>query len=248
MHIKVNLVKTYLILLLSLLFVSCAQPARDPQQAKSPAVEPIVWPSPPLPPRIRFVNSVASPVDLGIKPSMPKWLSRLISGQEEAWFIRPAGVSVRQGVIYVADPGAQCLWVLNPRAGKFKQLRTADEESLVSPVAVAVGPNQSVYLVDSYLAKIFAYNNNGERVATIGHGELQRPAGVAFDEAADRLYVADSAAHRALRWWSLPGYLYREHLHERLCSLSRLPELQMPVAVSRRRGTSSRGCSCHGTG
>ena len=196
MRVNRGFVSACLLLLVSLLATACVQPAHEPLRAKSPAAQPLVWPPSPQPPRIRFINTVASPADLGIKPSLRKRLNRLVSGQQDTWFIRPGGIAVQHGIIYVADPGAQSLWLLNPRAEEFKRVRTADDDGLVSPVAVAIGPDQRVYLADSYLAKIFVYSAEGERVATIEHDTLQRPTGVAFDPTADRLYVADSAAHR----------------------------------------------------
>ncbi len=197
MHQLAKLIKTYLLLLLSFLLVACAQPMSIPVQTKLPAAESLVWPTPPQPPRIRFINSIASPADLGIKSSLRKWLSQLLSGQQEdVRLVRPAGVVMQQEIIYVADPGAQSLWILNARSKEFKRIRNAGKVALVSPVAVAIGSSKQIFVADSYLARIFVYDDEGKHLATIGQGVLHRPAGLAFDAATNQLYVADSAAHR----------------------------------------------------
>ncbi len=183
------------LVLVSALLTGCAQPMHEPSRI---AEEPLVWPQPPLPPRIEFIASVSRPLDLGIKPPLYERLKRLVGGKEQPGFIQPGGVTVDQGVIFVADPGAQCLWILKSEAGSFKRVFSAGKENLVSPVAVAVGRDGRLYLTDSYLAKVFVYRNNGELLTTIGEGKLERPAGVAYDRTSDRLYVADSAAHRIL--------------------------------------------------
>lgn len=165
-------------------------------------VGPVVWPQPPERPRIRFIGAVAQPSDLGIEPSFWKRLVQLVAGKEEQWFIRPTGVAAQGERIYVADPGAQTLWILDAQVGRFQQIRDAGGQRLVSPVAVAPGRDNHVYLADSYRAKVFIYKADGELEGTIAAADLRRPAGLAYDAATDRLYVADSAAHRV---WIFAG-------------------------------------------
>lgn len=183
------------LLVIATLAASCVPVARLPSERVA-VTGPIVWPQPPRPPRIRFVKAVARPADLGIKPSFWKRLVEFVAGEEEEWFIRPTGVAARGEIIYVADPGIQALWILDTRGGRFRKIKAVDGERLVSPVAVAVGSDQRVYLADSRLAKVFILDEEGNRTRTIAGESLQRPSGLAYDAAADRLYLADSAAHR----------------------------------------------------
>lgn len=163
---------------------------------------PLVWPDPPERARIRFVKAVARPEDLGIEPSFWQRLGEFIAGKAEAWMIRPTGVAARGEVLYVADPGAQALWILDGAAGRFKEIRGPREQRLASPVAVALGREGKIYVADSYLRKIFIFDQEGDLKGSVESAPFERPAGVAYDEAADRLYVADSAAHRI---WVLSG-------------------------------------------
>ena len=144
------------------------------------------------------MTAITRPEDVGIRPSFWKRLGEFITGKSAESFIRPTGVAVKGLVIYVADPGAQALWILDAEAGRARIVRAADGQPLVSPVGVAIGPNNRVYLVDSYLAKVFVFDNDGELRATIASPDLRSPAGVAYDANRDRLYVADSAAQGVL--------------------------------------------------
>lgn len=186
------------ILLLVCLMTACQSAVPQGQVS----VEPLVWPQEPAEPRIRFVKAVTRPSDLGIKRSFWNRLLRAIRGEDEVSFVRPSGVVARDEIIYVADPGAQTLWVLDPEAHEFRQIQSAADEALISPVAVTLGPKGRVYVADSYLAKVFVFDANGSLHSVIVDGNFQRPAGVAYDTGTDRLYVADSAAHRV---WVFTG-------------------------------------------
>ena len=163
---------------------------------------PLTWPQPPQTPRIRFIQTMASPKDLGITPSVWQRIWEVVAGREEQWLIRPADVAARGETIFVADAGAQALWILDPRAGRFGKIQEAGGERLVSPIAVALGSADRIYLADSYLGKIFVYGNEEKWLGTISDPRIRRPAGLAYDAGRDRLYVGDSAAHRV---WILSG-------------------------------------------
>jgi DNA-binding beta-propeller fold protein YncE len=182
------------LLLATVLGASCAPSASGP--VAEPPSPPPVWPQPPARPRVRFVKAVARPADLGVKVSFWERVGQIIVGRQEEWLIRPTAVVAAGQVIYVADAGAQALWILDAGAGRFRKIQNAKEQALVSPVAVALGAGGRVYLADSFLAKIFVYDAELKLEMTIANPTWRRPAGLAFDAARERLYVADSAAHR----------------------------------------------------
>ncbi len=182
------------LLLIAALVASCVPPGGR-QTVEPPPLSP-VWPQPPARPRVRFVKTVARPADLGAKPSFWERVGQIIAGREEEWLIRPTAVVAEGQVMYVADAGAQALWILDLGAGRFRKIHRAEQQPLVSPVAVAIGPEGRIYLADSFLAKIFVYDAELRLTATIADSSWRRPAGLAFDAARDRLYVADSGAHR----------------------------------------------------
>ncbi len=162
----------------------------------------LFWPQPPLHPRIHFERAVARPQDLGIQTSFWQRVGEIILGRQEEWFIRPTGVAANGQTIFVADPGAQAFWILDPETGRFDKIQEAGPERLISPVAVTPGSNNRIYLADSYLGKLFVFDTRGKLLGSIADPSLLRPAGLAYDSTRDRLYVADSAAHRV---WIFAG-------------------------------------------
>jgi DNA-binding beta-propeller fold protein YncE len=174
----------------------CGQAPVGPEGPPA-AAESLVWPKPPAPARVRFVRNIATPADWGISGGAFQRLMDKLTGQAVFRFVRPTGVTARGTALYVADPGAQALVIFDTAEGHERKLTRIGQENLVSPVALALGPADKVFLVDSALRKVFVLDGQGRLQRTIGgEGRLGRPAGVAYDAAADRLYVADSAAHR----------------------------------------------------
>jgi DNA-binding beta-propeller fold protein YncE len=190
---------------LSLLAVaSLLAPAGDSSfraaEPPAPSVRTLVWPRPPAEPRVRFVRNVASPADWGQPTAggFSRFLDK-VTGQKPFRFVRPTGVAQRGGVLYVADPGAQALVILDSASSREILVNRVGNQALASPVSVALGPGDSVLLVDSALGKVFVLDAGGKLLRTLGgEGRFGRPAGVAYDRAADRLYVSDSAAHRVV--------------------------------------------------
>jgi DNA-binding beta-propeller fold protein YncE len=165
------------------------------RQTASPGATGPVWPGPPEPARIGFAMSIDGASDWGITRS---WWGRLVdtlTGRQETPFVRPTGVAEHHGVLYVADPGAQCVIVLDASRRRELRVKRVGDRTLVSPVAVAPGPRGTVYVADSWLRQVLQMDGDGVLVRVVSHADLQRPSSVIFDAARRRLYVGDSKAH-----------------------------------------------------
>lgn len=189
----------------------------EPKQpaTEAGAYERLVWPQPPAMSRIRYVRSIAEPRDLGIKKSFFGRLIDAVTGNHSGRLVRPTGVAESDGVIYVADSGAQAVWIFDPANQRSVKVEKVDGTDLISPVAVADGPEGSFFVADSYLKKVFLLDRQGKLLRTVAEEGLERPAALAYDQAAGRLYVADSVGQRIavyasdgrhLSTWGKRGY------------------------------------------
>jgi len=176
------------------------------------ASENIVWPKPPDAARIRYVRSIAAPADVGIKRGFFGTIIDVLASRQEDRFVRPTGVAESDGAIYVADPGAQALWIYDAPRQASIAVRQLGDDTLTSPVAVTPQREGRAYVADSISNKIFLVDREGKLVSTIADGALQRPVALAWDASSDRLYVADavgqqivvygSGGNRILSWGS----------------------------------------------
>lgn len=162
--------------------------------ASSPAAV-LAWPPPPAEPAVRYVRTVAGPTDWGITTSLFGQIVDTLVGKQADHFVRPTGAAERGGVLYVADPGAPALWILDAPQNRASRVDRIGDTQLVSPIAVALGPEDTVFVADTVLKKVFRLERTGSLLEVAAAGELARPAGLAYDPERRELYVADSAAH-----------------------------------------------------
>lgn len=157
----------------------------------------LVWPAPPEEPRIRYVGQYRSQSALGTGPSMR---SRLLGVQEKDVALnKPYGVTVSADGqrLYVTDTGHRSLMVFDLQARTLKPFRTDAGSNLVSPIEVRLDSQENIYVTDSVHARLNVYTPQGKTLLSLGKAEnLQRPTGLALDEANGRIYVADTVAHR----------------------------------------------------
>lgn len=194
MNIRRSFTLTLALLLVCALLGDAGWAAR-PVQGKAVEVTGPVWPAPPEPARIRFSRSIGVAADWGLARS---WWGRVVdtlTGRHEALFVRPTGVAERDGVLYVADPGAQALVIFDALRHKELRIQRVGETALLSPVAVAPGVDGTVYVADSRLQQVLQLDRDGGLRRVIANGHLQRPSSLAFDSSTRRLYVGDSKAH-----------------------------------------------------
>ena len=91
---------------------------------------------------------------------------------------------------------------IDPGRGKWKRILVGEDEkvpALKAPTAVAIGPDETLYVVDRRAGGLAVVNVKKKRFEIWkgqGSGQLAEPIGVAVSEAGD-LYVSD-ATHRAV--------------------------------------------------
>jgi DNA-binding beta-propeller fold protein YncE len=197
MNLPKRVLRPLALLIIVLSSGSCAVPPAD-RPAKQELAAALVWPKSPELARMRYVRSIDGAEDWGIAKGFFERLRDSLTGQADSRFVRPTGVVERAGVLFVADPGAQALFIFDATRQRVLTVDRLGEELLVSPVAVALGPADTVFLVDSWLKKVFVIDREGKLRRTLADQRWARPAAAAYDTARDRLYVADSMAHQIL--------------------------------------------------
>ena len=149
----------------------------------------------------------------------------------------------RDDVLYIADSGAQTVWIFDAANQRSVKVREVNSIELISPVAVASRLDGSVFVADSFLKKIFLLDREGGFLRIVVEDGLERPAALAYDETADRLYVADSAGQRIVVYaadgkrltsWGKRGYGDGEFNYPSYLALDRSGALLVTDALNYR--------------
>jgi len=154
-----------------------------------------VWPDPPDAPRITFVQSFTEPGDIGIRPGFWGRMVSVVAGSRNEAMVRPMDVvaTAGGGTIYVADPDARCVHRFDVERSRYDCLRLSRNESLGSPVGLALTPAGRLFVADSLLRGIYTIDAGDKYLERIDTGDnLQQPTGVAWDDDEGLLFVTDT--------------------------------------------------------
>lgn len=176
-----------------LLLISALAGAAPPAEAPAPQ-----WPPAPSPARIRFVSEIAGPKTAGAG-KLGGFLRALV-GLDKAGdvakdrLVKPTGVFVSSGTVFVADPGRRAVLRYDEATGKGEWWPRSAK--LLSPVAVARTPDGRLLVADSMLGKVFILDGEGKVKGEL-EGDPQglgQPSGLAVSDG--RIYVSDAKRHR----------------------------------------------------
>ena len=177
--------------------VSC-QPGCSVKNTQDAALSPekeLLWPTPPLKSRIKYVKSISSQVDIAIKKEK-NWFTRVLdfisggSGEKGSQIYIPYGLffDEENNLLYIADRGVSGIHLYDLKDGTTSLLTSIEDVPLEMPVAVVLAENK-VYISDTVLNKVFILTKKGKLLGEITG--LQRPGGMAYDKRNQRLYVID---------------------------------------------------------
>lgn len=174
----------------------CAAPAGP---LFPPPAKPIVWPTPPDRPRVKFVGQLASAADLGAKKSAGEsWNELWFGPNEPAEMVSPYGLAVSPdgSRLAVADTGGRCVHVFDLARRDYRRYEAfgSPPTPLEAPVAVAWS-GDALWAADAKLPAIVRYDRS-HRGALVTKSELVRPSGMAIS--GGRCFVTDAGAHAIL--------------------------------------------------
>jgi sugar lactone lactonase YvrE len=182
------------------LFSNCASAINSStgSEIKDPVAGPF-WPPAPQTARVQFIKSFPGHSDIGTKKT---WLQNALEslfGEETKTLIllRPYGVYSEGEKVYVTDPGLGLIHVFDRNMKKITQIDKAGDETLRSPIGIAVDTNGDIYITDSFLGKVFVFDREGKYHGRIGSTDkFNRPTGIAILD--NKVYVVDTLGHKIL--------------------------------------------------
>ncbi len=210
-----------LLLSLSLLVGACG-----PKQVEEPAPQPlVVFPLPPDTARIQFLTRISDSRDVARERSRSVWQS--LVGESEAEeikpIIKPYGIAIWRGRIYICDTILGGLEIIDLAAGSFEYFQPRGLGQLRKPINCAVDRvDGRLYVADIERRQVVVFDSLGNYLTGFGDHEGGRPVDV-FVGATD-VWVADIESRSVLAYAKAdyrlktrlssaaegdPGYLYQ---------------------------------------
>lgn len=122
---------------------------------------------------------------------------------ERAGFARPYGLTEdSRGRLLITDPDQQLVHIVDLERNHYDVLTGSKKEPFWTPVGVAVDAKDNIYVTDSGRGRIYVFGRKGKFRRSLGGGRngvtLDRPTGIALDNARERIWVADTGRHQIL--------------------------------------------------
>lgn len=165
-----------------------------------PPPVPLVWPAPPARERVRYVGQIRSSADLHAPRSVWQAVGDLFAGKREPdplYGPRDVVLTPDGQRVWVADPGGRCLHLFDLGRRTYRKFSRLGGDPLLTPVAIALGPEHSLYVCDSERNAVYRISDRDglDMPALRLPEEIRRPVDAAFVAATQELFVVDSAAH-----------------------------------------------------
>ncbi len=150
-----------------------------------------MFPAPPEEPRLQFLWSFGMEADLGTRSKFTDF----VVGKEREFkpIVKPYGVAMKRGKIYVCDTQAANVSVADLVQHKLRYLKPVGQASLRLPVNVAVDDDDTIYVADIGRNEVLIYGKDDTYLGAIGKKDEMRPSGIALFQ--NRIYVTDMTNH-----------------------------------------------------
>ena len=175
-----------LLLLTTVLLASCAAPAKEEQTG------PIFYPPLPNPPRLQYLATFSGASDVVESSGFKAFL---LGDRTEAssLVVKPYGVAMYDGAIYVVDTRGNGYGVFDLRNKKAFTVRGSGAGRMVKPINITIDQDGTKYITDTGRNQILVFDAKNKFIRAYGIKDQFKPSDVA--SVGDKLFVADLKNH-----------------------------------------------------
>jgi DNA-binding beta-propeller fold protein YncE len=173
----------------------------------------IVWPNPPAPTRLKYLNYFSSqPLEkIETKKAEKKkssWMERMAGGDStdtggehhKLVYIlsNPYGMAFdKAGNLYVADGKVGAIFIFNPETKECELIKSGVGVRFGLIVGLAMDDDDTLFVSDGVQHRVLIYDSKHKFVTSFNEG-MAEPAGLALDTENRQLYVVDTKLDQVL--------------------------------------------------
>lgn len=156
------------------------------------------WPPPPNVPRIEWLNTYASQLDIE-KSAKQRFMAALVGDDQAISLLKPVEVKAvpEFNRFYVSDLGRPAVVVFDLGRHELRKLETPEGVPPIShPLSIVVDNENNLYVLDRRSASIYVFDSDEKYQRSIKLKPLSvpNPVTMALDRKASRLYVSDAVS------------------------------------------------------
>src|SRR5210317_179212 len=158
--------------------------------ADTNADRPIFYPPPPNLPRIQFLSTFSSALDMSTKSR--GFRDFVFGGEENEQKLvhKPYGLAIHQGRIYVVDARGNGWGVFDLAAEDSEIVQPSGQGALKKPINISIDDDGLRYVTDTDRNDVVVFDTSNRFLRTYGSRGQFKPIDVAVYE--DRIYVSDT--------------------------------------------------------
>lgn len=177
-------------IIIMLFFQACATKEVEVEQT-------ILFPSYPEEPKILYLATYTGGATEDKANALDAFLGETKSTKKVSNIVKPYGVGLQGGKVYVADTGTDVIFVIDEKTGALEFIGNGSSGRLAAPVGIAFDKDKNIYVSDSREKKVYGYDTKGNLIFAIGDRlDFVNPTGIAIDKNQNILYVIDTKAHQ----------------------------------------------------
>lgn len=136
----------------------------------------VMFPPPPDEARIQFLWNYGSETELGKRSSF----EQMVVGNEAIHrpIVKPYGVSIRNGKVYVCDTQAANVSVADLKSRRIKYIKPVGQAAIKVPVNVEADEAGKVYVTDSGRGQLLVFDAQGQLLDSVGKKDEMKPSGL----------------------------------------------------------------------
>ena len=152
----------------------------------------VIYPSPPDTTRIQFLTRISNSTDI---TGNRNWFVKFLLGEDKAMpIIKPYGIAIHKGKIYVCDKNAGGLAIIDLEKSAFDYFIPTGKGQLKMPVSCFVDTNGFLYVADAGRLQIVVFDDNGNYVNCFGEAKNFKPTDLFIYD--NKIWVANMIGHK----------------------------------------------------
>ena len=192
-----KIVRMYILFVFSVVLMGCSG-----SEVSKVSLENLkIFPAPPEPTRIQYLTSFSSSKD--ILGEQSGFVDYVAGEEEEGGIIKPYGISIYKGKIYICDTILGGLEIIDLNEESFEYLQPKGLAQFKKPINCIKDSTGLLYVVDAERSQILVFDDNEKYLKAFGEDDLIRPTDIFIYK--DEIFVTDLKGHN-IKVFSVESY------------------------------------------